>query len=687
VAVGTPAYAIVQDVDPSALAPTRKHQQTTHIISKVLARYHYRKSSLDDRWSERIFDNYFKTLDPNKSFFLRSDVDRYANYRHGFDEAIRQARLQPAFDIFRLYRKRVEARVARAQEFLKSGFDFSKDEEYVFDREDLAWAKDEAELDEIWRQRVKNDVLGLRLAGKTDADIQETLVQRYEGIARRARQFTADDVFETFINAYTVSLEPHTSYMSPELSENFDISMSLSLEGVGAVLRSRNEYTEVQSVIPGGPAAMSGQLKEGDRIVGVGQGASGTLEDVVGWRLDEVVKLIRGPKGTKVRLQILPKGAEVEEQRTLISLVRDKIKLEEQAAKKQLIDDAGGLVKTKIGVIEIPTFYRDFQGEARGEKNFRSTTRDVRRMLNELKQEGVDGIVVDLRDNGGGSLAEATELTGLFIDSGPIVQVKDAFGDIEVERDVESGVAYSGPLVVLVNRNSASASEIFAGAIQDYQRGIVVGEPTFGKGTVQTLIDLDRFVRGSNPKLGRLRLTMAQFYRINGESTQFRGVVPDIVFPTGRGSSEHGERSLDNALPWDHIKPAKYSPAGVSSVAALRETSVRRIRDDPGFQLLLEQEKLLDELSKGQAVSLNEAKRKMERDARELLTREYKNRFRTTKGLKPLDSSTPSALDEDDEAERDDDETKALARIQVEEAARILSDYIAAQRPLAAALP
>jgi carboxyl-terminal processing protease len=430
-------------------------------------------------------------------------------------------------------------------------------------------------------------------------------------------------------------------------------------------------------VVSGGPAKRSGQLHAGDRIVGVAQGADGDMVDVVGWRLQEVVKLIRGPKGSTVRLQVVPKDEVINGKPKVVALVRDKIKLEDQAAKSQVIQGLEGMDNLKIGVIEVPAFYRDFQGESRGDKEFRSTTRDVRALLGELQSKGVDGVVVDLRDNGGGSLSEATELTGLFIESGPVVQVKDALGKVEVERDPDKSIAYAGPLVVLVNRNSASASEIFAGAIQDYKRGIVVGEPTFGKGTVQTLVDLDRFVRGEDD-LGRLRLTMAQFFRINGGSTQHRGVVPDIVFPTASGAAEHGERALDNALPWASIEPARYSPQGTGEVAHLRDRHQARIAKDAGFQLLKSQEEMLQEIRDTKVLSLVEARRKAELDDRERASLESKNRFRIAAGLEPVDVKA------DDDEEEDEAEAEAIKRIQVDEAARILADQILSSRPLTA---
>ncbi|MGD2083205.1 MAG: carboxy terminal-processing peptidase, partial [Chromatiales bacterium] len=577
-----PALATVQEVPVGDLVPDRSQRQTAFIITKVIDRYHYRDLKLDDELSSEVLDDYLDSLDPNRIYFLQSDIDTFEVYRDRLDEALKEARLEPAFSIFRIYRFRVEDRVAFALSVLNRQLDFTRDEEYRFDRDDVPWPGDRSEQDDLWRKRVKNDILSLRLSGKKEDEIKETLKKRYEGIVTRARQLRADDVFQLFINAYTTRLDPHTSYMSPRSSENFDISMRLSLEGIGAVLSTENEYTEVQRLVKGGPAEQSGQVQAGDRIIGVAQDDDGEMVDVIGWRLQDVVDLIRGSKGTVVRLQLMPDSAAAGGPTREVRLVRNEIKLEDQAASSEVID---GLEGMRIGVIEIPAFYRDFQARSEGDADFRSTTRDVRGILNSLTAEGVDGIVIDLRHNGGGSLSEATELTGLFIEQGPVVQVRDSTGKLELESDPDPQVVYSGPLAVLVDRHSASASEIFAGAIQDYGRGIIIGEPTFGKGTVQTLVDLDRFVRGEDD-LGRLRLTMAQFYRVNGDSTQFRGVVPDILFPFASSSDEEGERSLDHALPWGHIKPADFHGYGLGSLVDISSRHDRRIHDDPGFSYL-----------------------------------------------------------------------------------------------------
>jgi carboxyl-terminal processing protease len=575
--------------------------------------------------------------------------------------------------IFRLYRERVDQRVDYALAQLDKPFEFDTQERYLFDRAEASWAGNEQELDDIWRKRVKNDWLSLRLAGKEDADIRDLLRKRYEGLAKRIHRFDADDVYQTYVNAYTQSLEPHTSYMSPSTSENFDISMRLSLEGIGAVLRADNDYTIVQRTIVGGPARQSGQLHGGDRIVGVAQGLDGEMEDVVGWRLQDVVEKIRGPKGSVVRLLVLPKAAGADGPMREVSLVRNEIKLEDQAAKSYVVDDLPDAPGVRIGVVEIPAFYRDFRAEAEGKDDFRSTTRDVRGLIRDLTREGIDGLVVDLRGNGGGSLTEATELTGLFIDQGPVVQVKDSFGKVEVERDPNPGAAYTGPLAVLVDRNSASASEIFAGAMQDYGRGLIIGEPTFGKGTVQTLIDLNRYVPGDGEDLGRLRLTMAEFFRVSGGSTQLKGVEPHILFPTAEFIAEHGERSLDNPLPWNSIRPARFNKVSLIDIEGLRERSRDRTDRDPGFQMVTATERILREIDDQVEVSLRESDRRIESDGRERVLKDQRNAYLRSQGIQPVDDDE-EAEDVDDAALEEQQEV--ISRIQSREAAHILADYL-----------
>ncbi|MCB1572180.1 MAG: carboxy terminal-processing peptidase, partial [Xanthomonadales bacterium] len=454
---------------------------------------------------------------------------------------------------------------------------------------------------------------------KPAKDIRETLDKRYSNYLERVRQLNSEDVFQTFMNAYATAIEPHTNYLSPRASENFDIAMRLSLEGIGAVLQRLDEYTAIREIIPGGPAAKSGKLNPGDRIVGVGQGASGPIVDVIGWRLDDVVDKIRGAKGTVVRLEVLPDAAGPDGKHELLTLTRNKVSVEEQAAKKSVIDVKNGDTTRRIGVITLPTFYQDFDARRRGDEDYKSATRDVERLLGELKDEKVDGVVVDLRNNGGGSLDEATDLTGLFIDKGPVVQIRDASGRIEEKSDRRAGAAWTGPLAVLVNRASASASEIFAAAIQDYGRGVIIGEPTFGKGTVQNLLNMDDMARNEKPTFGDLKMTVQQFFRINGGSTQLRGVTPEISFPLTAASDEFGESSYDNALPWTSIQKADYQPVAdlkpvIPMLIARHEA---RTAKDPEWQGFEEDIADAKRIRAEKTISLNEQVRIKERDEQE----------------------------------------------------------------------
>lgn len=668
------AQAKPRDVPVANLVPTDRQHQAIQVINQALDRFHYRKLALNDEFAEQVFRNYMEALDPNRLFFLQQDFDRFERNVHHLDNDISLGRLDTMFEIFRLHRRRVEERVKFALNQLDAGFDFDRKEHYRFDRSAAKRATSRADLDEIWRKRIKNDWLGLRLSKKEEAKIPELLRKRYEGIARQVRQFDSDDVFQVFVNAYTRSLEPHTSYMSPSTSENFDISMRLSLEGIGAVLRGENEYTVVQRIIHGGPAQQSGLLHSGDRILGVAQGKDGVMEDVIGWRLQDVVDRIRGPKGSVVRLQIRSKSSGSDGPTREVTITRNEIKLENQAVKSYIIDNLDNAPKMRIGVIEVPTFYRDFRSASKGDKNFRSTTQDVQTLLEEFDRQGISGIVVDLRGNGGGSLTEATALTGLFIERGPIVQVKDTEGEVEVEKDPDPGVAYRGPLVVLVDRSSASASEIFAAAIQDYGRGIIVGEPTFGKGTVQTLLDLDRFVSDPSADFGRLRLTIAEFFRINGGSTQLRGVTPDIGFPTALNFDDQGERALDNPLPWTKIDPTDYVrrvPLKEEDIRSLQSLSEKRIRRDPGFNMLSAREQVLNELDDQTTVSLRERDRRIESKRRERVLEDLHDDFLRTQGIEPVDEDADDV--DQDALER---QRKVIAYIQAKEAARILADAI-----------
>jgi len=680
----SPLFSAQTEVPVELLQPQEEHLQSTLLINNVVSRAHYKKVVLDDTMSAAILKRYLESLDANKRYFTQQDIDGFTKkYSDKLDNSLRGADLDPAFEMFKAFRQRMEERHLYALKMLDKDFNFDLDESYGYDREDGPWAANKQELDELWRMRIKNDVLGLMLNGKKIEEIRKTLRKRYDNTLHRTRQLASKDVFQIFINAYTLTIEPHTSYMLPRLAENFDISMRLSLEGIGAVLTTEDENTVVLKTVPGGPADMSGMVHPGDRIVGVGQGKKGEISDVVGWRLQDVVEKIRGPKGSVVRLQMLPEESGPSGAAKTIEIVRNKIKLEDQAAKKSIIEKPDGKSAVRIGVIEVPAFYRDFEGASKGQSDFRSTTRDVRKILKELEQDKVDGVVIDLRENSGGSLTEATELTGLFIPSGPVVQVKDSTGSVEIERDMDPEQVYSGPLAVLVDRNSASASEIFAGAIQDYGRGLIIGEPTYGKGTVQTLIDLDRFVRNGK-NLGRLRLTMAQFFRVNGGSTQFRGVVPDIIYPTVSDSDDEGERSHDNALPWAKIDEVKHSLYKLGPLDIFRKQHQERIKSDAGFNFLIQERDVLSDIRKEKSVSLNLEKRKQEWEKRKQEKKERKNLFFASVGIKPaydvgddskFTSKKRNALETDQ---------KVIKKIGLKEAASILSDYIAITAPRAA---
>jgi carboxyl-terminal processing protease len=608
-----------EKVAAAPLKPIAAQAQAALWASRVMSRYHYKALALDDEMSEKIFDNYLKWLDSEKLYFTQADLSQLAPMRTKLDDAINNENLTLPFQIYNLYQQRFNERMTFARELLKGKFDFTTDETLQLDREKAVWAKNEDEVRDLWRKRVKNDWLRLKLAGKDDKAIRDTLDKRYENYQGRIKKLNTEDVFQMFMNAYATAIEPHTNYLGPRSAENFDIAMRLSLEGIGAVLQARDDYTVIREVVPGGPAALSGKLKVGDRIVGVAQGDKGGFTDVLGWRIDDVVQLVRGEKDSTVRLDVIPADAGPDGKHLSVSLVRKKINMEEQSARKSVIKVKEGGVERRIGVISLPTFYLDFEARRRGDKDFKSATRDVARILGELKKEKVDNVLIDLRNNGGGSLIEAVELTGLFIDKGPVVQQRSAEGRVEVESDTNAGLAWDGPIGVLINRGSASASEIFAAAIQDYGRGIVIGEPSFGKGTVQTLINLDRFAPNDKTHYGELKMTIAQFFRINGGTTQLRGVTPDIKLPVTSDVDNFGESSYDNALPWVQIKPATFVPAGdlKDLISPLQKRHEARVTKDKDFQYLSEDIAEVVKLRKDNIISLNEAVRRKERDAQE----------------------------------------------------------------------
>ncbi len=706
-AVATGSQTDSEDV---LLKQSITQRYASHLAVSFLTNWHYKDVELNDELSSQILEQYIETLDPNRAYFLSADIESMEKWRNQLDDALRHDNLDVAFEIFNLYVLRVKSRIQFARNTLTQPMDFTVDEKYQFDRTESAWIGDTKAWDDQWRRRVKNDWLRLKLTDKDADEIRKTLDDRYKNLDRRITELNAEDVFQFFMNAVSLAVEPHTAYMSPRSSDNFDISMKLSLEGIGALLQRENEYTSIARVIPGGPAKKDGRLKAEDRVIGVAQGREGKMVDVIGWRLDDVVDLIRGPKDTLVRLEVLPAVTGEDGASKIIEIVRNEVKLEEQAAKSRIIEIPQGDEITKVGVIDLPVFYLDFKGRAEAKQDYRSSTRDVRKLITEMKQEGIEALVIDLRNNGGGSLLEATTLTGLFIDQGPVVQVRDSRGRISVERDDEPGMAWDGPMAVLVNRYSASASEIFAAAIQDYQRGLVVGEPTYGKGTVQNLVNLDDYAPVDKKRMGQLKLTMAQFFRVNGGSTQNRGVTPDISFPTPGDSADYGESALTNALPWTQVEKAEYKPVNqVDPVLAVLDSRYQeRLSSSEEFAWIYEDIEEYKENKDQKTVSLleserraerkmNEEKRKQRRDQRYLIhglpipadedetdateTLAIENTAANAEETNPeLDAITADGTDEETDDEDD------LPDLILEETARIVADSarLSANKPMLA---
>ena len=627
------------DKDLPVLAPESQHATSTKRITAQFTRAHYKKIKIDDSLSEQIFDRYIKQLDYARNIFLASDVESFAQYRDDFDTVIARGKLDIAYQIYNLNLQRRLERYEYAISLLENEqpFNFEIDESYDFDREDAQRPTSVAELNELWRKKVKYDALNLTLAGKEWGKIQEVLGKRYRYAIKRLKQSESEDVFQIVMNSFARVVEPHTSYLSPRNAERFQMEMNLSLEGIGAVLRAEEDYTVIQSVVSGGPADKSKELKPKDRIVGVSQDDKDFV-DVIGWRLDDVVELIKGPKGSKVRLQIL--GAESEDDSSIkvVSIVRDTIKLEDRAAKSEVYyEKEGDENTTKLGVITIPSFYNHL-------------SRDVKLEIAKLKEQNVAGIIVDLRGNGGGSLTEATLLTGLFIDKGPVVQVRDGANRVNVNSDKDGISFYDGPLTVMVDRYSASASEIFSAAIQDYGRGVIVGEHTFGKGTVQQHRGLGRVYDLYEKPFGSIQFTIAKFYRINGGSTQHRGVLPDIEFPSAIDPADWGESKEENALPWDQIPKARYNKLNDISqdVAYLSSLHNSRILENKEFNYLLSDIEEYKAEKDDKTISLNLAKRKAKREARKAKQLERANERLALMGKAKVTSldDLPEDLDE-----------------------------------------
>ncbi|RBO82294.1 carboxyl-terminal processing protease [Marinomonas aquiplantarum] len=640
------------------LQPPHEYDQVSKELVEMLEGIHYNRPQIDDTISTKAFDYYIDAMDPTKSFFLQSDIDALEKYRYEFDDALRNGDTQVAYTIYNLYLKRFEDRVKSLQadlpDMVKS-FDYTIDESLNADPDNQHWATSQAELDDYWRKRLKNRALILKMNGEDEDKIVSVLERRYKNQLKQVDQTNAVDVFQIFANAVTAALDPHTSYFAPRASETFNINMSLSLEGIGAVLQMDDDYTKVVRLVPGGPAATQSELAPNDRIIAVGQ-EDGPMIDVVGMRLDDVVDMIRGERDTTVRLEITPSKGDTQTSK-VIDIVRKKVKLEDQSAKKEIVEVERGGETYKVGVISLPTFYSDFAAIQAGEKDYKSSTRDTKKLIEELQKEDISALILDLRNNGGGSLQEANALAGLFIPSGPTVQIRDQSGRVTPLGDSDPSITYSGPMAVLVNRMSASASEIVAGALQDYGRALILGDQTFGKGTVQVLQELDK---------GQLKITQAKFYRVSGESTQHKGVMPDIAFPSLIDKESVGESALDNPLPWDKIHETRYPvywnmPAYLPILTPRHEA---RMAKDPNFIALNDQiDHFKQQVEKYKTISLNENTRIHQREENEQRDLDRENTRLKALGLEPVASV--------DDIEASEEDTYA------KEASEILLDFIA----------
>ncbi len=651
------------------LQPDRDEVIASLNIVELLKRHHYSKPPLDDKRSVIIYDSYLKLLDPSRSYFLASDITEFDKWKTQFDDFLKSGDLDPGFTIYKRYLDRVKSRLDFALAELGKGvdkMDFTGHETLAVDRKDAPWITTQADLDNLWRKRVMDEVLRQKIAGKDNKQIQDTLTKRYKNQLARLDQTRSEDIFQAYINTFAQSYDPHTNYLSPDSAENFDINMSLSLEGIGAVLQSDNDQVKVVRLVPAGPADKTKQIAPSDKIIGVAQGDK-EMVDVVGWRLDEVVKLIRGAKGSVVRLEVIPHtNAPNDQTSKIVSITREAVKLEEQAAKKSILHLTENGKDYKLGVIDIPAFYLDFKAFRAGDPDYKSTTRDVKKLLTELQKENVDGVVIDLRNNGGGSLQEATELTSLFIEKGPTVLVRNADGRVDVLEDENPGAFYKGPMALLVNRLSASASEIFAGAMQDYHRALIVGGQTFGKGTVQTIQPLNH---------GELKLTLAKFYRVSGQSTQHQGVLPDVAFPSIIDTKEIGESALPEAMPWDTIRPS-IKPAVdpfKPFIAQLKADHDARTDKDAEFIYIRDRLALAEKLMSEKTVSLNEADRRAQHADIEAKQLALENARRKAKGEAPLKEMKK---EDEDALAAEPDKTKPEDDAYLAETGRILLDYL-----------
>ncbi len=637
---GTPDSTRYKTISPEA-----QHTTVFQTVTQSVASYHYSRPQINDQLSSKAFDNYLQNIDPTRQYFLESDIQQFEKYRNTLDDAVFSGNLEPAYEIFNVYRQRLYDRIDFAVTLLKSDFDFTQADSFQIDREKAPWCKDYAEMDLLWKRKLKYECLLIRVTGKDFASYSETVRKRYENLKKFADKTKSEDVFGLFLNSMLEIADPHTNYFSPRNAEDFTTSMSLSLEGIGATLQTENEHTKIREIVKGGPADKSKKIFAGDKIIGVAQGKDSEMVNVIDWRLDDVVALIRGKKGTLVRLEIIP--ASDPSKTKVIEIIRDKIVLEDQSAKSSLKEVVRNGKKIKVGVVSIPAFYIDFAAAQRGDPNYKSTTRDVKKLIKDLQKENIKGLIIDLRNNGGGSLQEAVELTGLFIKSGAVVQVKDVSGNVKADSDDDGELFYDGPLTVLVNRFSASASEIFAGAIQDYGRGVIIGERTFGKGTVQNMVDLDNFIRLGNKKAGQVKLTIAKFYRITGSSTQHKGVTPDIEFPGTFASSKYGEDANPNALPWDQIQPTSYTP--VNTVSTYKQDLIgknkERLKTNPEYKYLLEDIAYVNREDERVYITLNEKDYKQHTDTQDKLKKQREEERKKVR----KDSQTPDLILEEAE--------------------------------------
>ncbi|MEH6455429.1 MAG: carboxy terminal-processing peptidase [Cocleimonas sp.] len=666
-----------ENSNPAIGQLTPRHSFEYKIINSMLKRYHYKKFDLDDAFSGKILDQYLDQLDPSKVYFTRADIKQFSVHRDKFDDYINDGNTEVAVNIFRKYQQRINERSKYAVTRIEQPFSLDKDDEYLLDREDASWEISETALNLLWEKRIKNAYINEVLADTKPAEAVKKLKKRYINMTKRTSQIKPNELFQTIVNAYAGAVEPHTSYLSPRSSEQFDINMSLSLSGIGAVLRTDEDHTKIVSVVPGGPADLTGQISSGDRIIGVGQKTAASVKDIVGWRLSDVVNIIRGEKGSTVVLTVLPSATGLSGKTKTVNIVRDKIKLEHQAASKRIIEIDRPNGKAKVGVIDLPSFYIDFKARNRGDKEYAATTRDVKKLLIELNKEGIDDLIIDLRGNGGGSLSEVVSLTGLFIDKGPVVQINDTTGRTDILKDEDSGVVYDGPMAVLIDKGSASASEIFAGAIQDYQRGVIIGETTFGKGTVQTVLPLASYTRKTFDKpLGQIKITSAQFFRINGESTQHKGVIPDLAWNLPKIEGDFGERAYKNALPWRRIEIAQHKDFSKAfSPAVIQQAKVKsqvRIAKNAKFKTTVAKVKLLVDAGNEKTASLNLAKRKAKRAMFDKQLLSLENKLQVTDGKQQYKSI--KELRDAQEKQNDDIFTKKPVDVFLNEAAHILVD-------------